>query len=314
MLSNFEKFQKQLNDSVQIIDETKLIEQNSPANLSTDIVTDTQSILSRCESVCRRYDEGKPKIRVVHHLACSGGSLISKCLAGMPNVFLLSEVHPLARLHLGNGLPKFTPSDVTSCSHYAGVPNNLYLSKKIFRESIKAVYEETEKVGGVLILREHTHTDYCVGDEALQSKAILSSLSDDFDICSLITIRNPIDSYASLLKNGWVQFTPATFDEYCKRLLQMLETYQSSAVFYYENFVLDPEKEMSEMCDYLDIEYNEMFQHFFEIKEVTGDSGRSGTMIGERQRRNISDELQEEINSSKHFKELIKTHTLYSNR
>ena len=39
-----------------------------------------------------------PPIRVVHHWACSGGTIISRSLAQLPNVVLLSEVHPLAHL------------------------------------------------------------------------------------------------------------------------------------------------------------------------------------------------------------------------
>lgn len=36
-------------------------------------------------------------IRTIHHMACTGGTVFSKCLAVMPNVALLSEVNPLNR-------------------------------------------------------------------------------------------------------------------------------------------------------------------------------------------------------------------------
>ena len=38
--------------------------------------------------------QGKPLLRTIHHLACTGGTVISKCLAAMPDVALISEVNP----------------------------------------------------------------------------------------------------------------------------------------------------------------------------------------------------------------------------
>jgi hypothetical protein len=38
-----------------------------------------------------------PVVRTLHHVACSGGTLISRCLAALPGVVLLSELNPLNR-------------------------------------------------------------------------------------------------------------------------------------------------------------------------------------------------------------------------
>jgi len=40
----------------------------------------------------------RPLIHTLHHLACTGGTVLSKCLAAMPRVALVSEVNPLNRL------------------------------------------------------------------------------------------------------------------------------------------------------------------------------------------------------------------------
>ena len=37
----------------------------------------------------------KPVIRLIHHMARTGGTLICKCLACMKQVIMLSEIHPL---------------------------------------------------------------------------------------------------------------------------------------------------------------------------------------------------------------------------
>ena len=37
----------------------------------------------------------RPMLRLVHHMARSGGTLFSRCLGCMSGVLLLSEIHPL---------------------------------------------------------------------------------------------------------------------------------------------------------------------------------------------------------------------------
>ncbi len=86
MSSSFELFKKQLDDSVELIEQStvsELGEINLPSNL--DDIVDTSSLLARCDSICDKYESRKPTIRVIHHLACSGGTLFSKCISAMPN-------------------------------------------------------------------------------------------------------------------------------------------------------------------------------------------------------------------------------------
>jgi len=51
-------------------------------------------------------------IRVLHHWACSGGTVISRCIASQPQVVLLSEVHPLAYLRVAQAYPYYFPTDL----------------------------------------------------------------------------------------------------------------------------------------------------------------------------------------------------------
>ena len=50
-------------------------------------------------------------IRTIHHFACTGGTLISKCIATMPNTQMLSEVDPLSTM-LQSKKPKFALTDI----------------------------------------------------------------------------------------------------------------------------------------------------------------------------------------------------------
>jgi len=52
-------------------------------------------------------------LRTAAHFACSGGTLISKCIAALPNVQLLSEVDPLSS-YVAPGANGFTPTDLVA--------------------------------------------------------------------------------------------------------------------------------------------------------------------------------------------------------
>ena len=105
----------------------------------------------------------EPTVRILHHMARSGGTLISKCLASMDRACLLSEIHPagagliqpaqyrinpLAQAFQWHGL--ITQSDLggfrTSSPTFDGV---MHLIERRARER-----------GLNLIVRDWTHLDF----------------------------------------------------------------------------------------------------------------------------------------------------------
>jgi hypothetical protein len=309
MSSNFELFKKQLDEAVELIDESVLMDDiNYPLILGEAL--DTQSLLARCDTISQKHEPKKPIIRVIHHLACSGGSLISKCFSAMPNVFLLSEVHPHSYRHLPTDKAEFLPSDIATLAKQAGFPDSDILAKEIFRGAINNAYNHLAKRGGFLLLRDHSHSDICVGDSITTQSTVIETLSQDFDIKSLITLRNPIDAYASLKNNWWLHFQPDDFDSYCGRVITFLAQFESPEIRFYEDFVSDPQASLSEMCEVLDLPYSDDFELIFDMFNVTGDSGRKGEIIELRERREIDDNLIQEIKSSLNFKYLCEQYRL----
>ena len=98
------------------ISEIQADESLSNALSNTLSASNAESLLAQCEQALGDVNT-KPKLRIIHHLACSGGTLISKCISALPNVYLLSELHPTTTLHMGGGRPKFLPADVLSLIH-----------------------------------------------------------------------------------------------------------------------------------------------------------------------------------------------------
>jgi hypothetical protein len=188
MKTTLQSLQESISNAVDTIDQSQLVSDNlllqQPTKYSTNSLgfTNANSLLDKCEQVTTSYKKTKPVIRVIHHFACSGGTLVSKCLASMPNVFLLSEVHPTTELHRQSHNPIFSPTDLTLQSSYANVPDMKSVARKIFTAGIKEIYEHLSEFGCKLILREHTHSDYCMENVCEYDSEILSCLATEYKV------------------------------------------------------------------------------------------------------------------------------------
>ena len=309
MTTNFQLFKQQIDDAVALIESSQ--GESTASNLSNDLAeanamkgaVDTQSLLSRCDEICHQFEEKKPVIRIIHHLACSGGTLISKCISAMPNVYLLSEIHPFSDLGKGTKVPKYAPSDIASLTKYANVPQQKELATRLFKQAIDEVYQHVTRYGGVLVLRDHTHADYNTNEAIPEKSTLVALLEESYEVKSVLTIRNPIDSYSSLLKNNWVHFEPKTFDEYCRRLLCLYRQFDSTHIFKYEDFTENPQQQMNALTQALNLPFDDTFEDVFSLFKVTGDSGRTSDEISPRERA-VPDSVLRESELSEYYKEL----------
>ena len=305
-MDDLKNMQRQLDDALKLLDSNDV--STMPDSESTNSVNHLQlneakSLIERCEKALEESTlNTKPTIRVIHHLACSGGTLVSKCIAALPNVFLLSELHPTSKLHMGGDKPKFLPADVITQSRYASVPDVDSLAWKIFTDSIKTTEQHVSRLGGHLVIREHTHSDFCVGDSFEKKSSVVEHLSSEFNVLRVATLRDPIDSYLSLLSNNWEHFEPKGFGEYCKRVNTFISEYTPEQIFKYEDFVENPKASVQKIAKALDLPFSINFLDTFDIFKVTGDSGRSSDTISPRSRREISNDLSKEMKNERHYK------------
>jgi hypothetical protein len=308
MTNDLTELRASLEQAIDLIDASLLLpvkEQNYAEKLASKSTkldfSQARSLLDKCDNVNQQYNESKPVIRIIHHFACSGGTLISKCLSAMPNVFLLSEVHPHSDLQRNTDKPQYSPSDVARLTMYAGIPEQKELAKIIFLDSINKVYRHIQDLGGTLVLREHSHSDYCVGEE-FSHNTVAELLSKHFSVNSVVTLRNPVDSYLALLANGWAHFKPSSFNEYCRRVIAFLKPFSQDQVVSYESFVQRPEQTLERMCSILEVQFDSNFEDIYDIFSVTGDSGRVGNKIKPRARRECSEQFLLEVKQSEYFR------------
>tara|TARA_Y100000389_G_scaffold113311_1_gene110445 strand:+ start:98 stop:877 length:780 start_codon:yes stop_codon:yes gene_type:complete len=247
----------------------------------------------------------KPYIRTIHVLSCSGGTVISKCLSAMEKTIVISEIHP-DRLRMG-----FNPFDpVSLLLTQTKLGQNATVRRNIFLKRIKEIFEISKLNNFNLILRDHTHTDYLENKDIEQinsKKSLIDVVRKDFKLLPLLIIRNPLHAYQSLLNNNMRQST-SSFNDYCNRVMLMINTYKNldCSIFKYEDFCLNPDKELDKMCAILKINYlNDYYKRFSKIP-MTGNSGRAveSEKIVSLDPRPISDELKKESEKSKSFKEI----------
>ena len=207
-----------------------------------------QQVVAR-EQRKRSQNHGKPLLRSIHHLACTGGTVISQCLAAMPQVVLISEVNPLNRFG-----SRFEPTNPLLQLERSYRQFSIEEIKADFLWQIGHAHEICIQDDVDLILRDHSHTDFYMGSSPADVCPIVDYLDDDYALRSVVTVRHPLDSYLGLLAQKWEnQFSPSTLEEYSCRYLAFLDRYADLPLRRYEDFCKEPEAFMEELCGLLEI-------------------------------------------------------------
>lgn len=243
-------------------------------------------------------------IRTLHHFACTGGTLISKCISALPNVQLLSEVDPLSTHH---GEPKagFAPTDLITLLRLSPRGASPELVAALFAAQLRVLQNDSERQGLHLVLRDHAHSHFCHGATLTERPTLRDLVPTDLPRLSLVTVRHPLDSYASLAKLGWLTFEPRTLNVYCRRYLAFLDRYAGQPVQRYEDFVAAPQAAMQRVCAALELPFEPHFETLFAGFTVSGDSGRGGASIESRPPRPEAVALEPEAARSEAFRTLV---------
>ncbi len=272
----------------------------SPATRAT-----LADLIDECLALCGRRPACAPEpLRTLHHFACSGGTLISKCVAAMPNVQLLSEVDPLGTLADADR-PAFTPTDMNALLRHSSRGASREMLIGLFREQIRFIHRQAQNAGQQLVIRDHAHGHFCRGPEVRPRPNLCELLPEGLPQRSVLTVRHPLDAFASLQASNWVHFEPRTIDEYCRRHLLFLDSYGDVPWLRYEAFVADPAQAMRQICGWLDLGYAAHFPQTFPAFRLSGDSGRSGDRIAARASSAAAVALQDEAFRSAHYRQLI---------
>lgn len=263
------------------------------------------NLLDQCLALCeQQVGQGPEPIRTVHQFACTGGTLLCKCIAAMPNVQLLSEVDPISMHTFDPAAPRFAPTDMVRQLRQSTRGTNEALLIELFQQEMRLVHAHASESGLRLVVRDHAHSHFCLGSDIPERPTLRELLPSGLPVLPLLIVRHPLDSFASLVDNKWLHFSPSTYDEYCRRYLAFLDRYTDVPHVRFEDFVSEPDVTMTRVCDILLLPYNESFQMLFAAFKITGDSGRSAQQIGPRSRRGTASRFIDDSRRSPHHAQL----------
>lgn len=233
-------------------------------------------------------------VRSIHHLACTGGTLISKAIAGLPGTVLLSEIDPLSEMTIRcTGKAPFAPTDLILSLRHSVRPTPPEMLVEIFLASVEVTAKELARRGQQLVIRDHAHSQFSYQRvDASARPTLREMLARRFTTRSIVTVRHPLDAYLAVSQHGWIKYENDTLEEYCRRTQEFLRRHDGIPILLYEDFILDPKAVLREICEHLDLPYSDIALDVMGSIRLTGDSGRSEAVIAPRPRRPIPDKIE----------------------
>lgn len=207
-------------------------------------------------------------IRTIHHLSCTGGTLLSRYVATLDGVVLLSEVNPGALT-----AHEFAPFDPVKLMAQASDILSAEMLEEEQRRRYALCFEAAARAGRTLVLRDHAHSDFLAGPVRPGRLRGFLIRHFDGDVRALVTVRNPIDSFLGMVAAKWDRHV-RSFQTYCRRYNAFLDHYDGCPVVKYEDFVRDPEATGAAIARALALASSRDFETLF-TKRLTGHSGRA---------------------------------------
>lgn len=269
-----------------------------------------ESLLDKCRSMHQQTLAARDEpIGIIHHFACSGGTIISKCIAAMPGSVFLSEIDPLSKIRTASP-PRFAPTDIIEQLIHSRHRQPDSVLVDMFLASISALYKATQKNGQRLVIRDHPHSQFCLDVDWTARPTVHEIIGARHRVQSVITVRHPMASYLSLchniFNNKWDRFFPTTLEQYAIRYSAFLDRHSDCPIIYYEDFVNNTEATLMAICKALDLSYVPGIPTLISIVKMSGDSGRGGDVIKARAKRPVPENTKKEIGDSPSYQQLCK--------
>ena len=265
----------------------------------------------------------------VHHVAASGGSIVSQVLAASTNSVLVSEINPFGTLYRGLE-PFYDPTSLLWHLVYNSRDLSPTLKLKYFFGQLDISIEHVKSLSKNILLRDHSHTtfNFLNKNQTFNNKKVYSLFMEslkyfyskkdnNFDfprIKPILSIRHPLDSFIASRKKNWLfEYCgeDINIDNYCKGILNFqnyMENVEFAKVFRYEDLCLNFESSLNELFLNLDINYKIPTLSEVNRVKVTGKSGRKSNDIVLRERLldDVDDCLKNQIKESIYYKQFCR--------
>ena len=253
----------------------------------------------------------KPKIRILHSLARSGGTILSRCLGCMNKVVLLSEIHPkgkeyniynpLVQAHTWHNLIK--EDDFPPLKEYN------------FIAALQLIEKRCAAQGKILLIRDWAHFDFLRASVfkrfLFRTFSINNMLNDFFEIKEISLVRHPIDQWLSFENYRYLKGKYSINPFLCGHARFASESSRIAFVRY-EDFINQPDSILRKIADRLEFEYDPSYRRkWSNYTFVTGDNllpsrGRALNEIKFLYRRKVSQSTVKKFIRNRHYWESLK--------
>jgi hypothetical protein len=251
----------------------------------------------------------KNPIGIVHHLHRTGGTLISRCIASLKGISLLSEVNP------GTTAEQAWLDPVFQASFWLRLmddeeANELALLD--FATKIERIWERASARHDRLVLRDWSYIDFFGRPFLEQPSNELSlgnTLTDTLPLRQIVTLRHPLDQWSSWCGyKGWAQAGAYTLEEFLAGVRRFHAATHHLPRLKYEDFVADPRQAMGWICDALQLNYSDIFMsrwpHYHQITGDDFDWSAGDWKIKPRLRRTPPDDVLKRIQGNADYQYL----------
>lgn len=185
----------------------------------------------------------------------SGGTILSRCLACIPDVILVSEVHPV-------GCAMDTIKDQVKKWY------NINLQEEDFLGSVIELEKICSKSDLHLVIRDFTFNDFIPnelnGYKARNRLSTMEMLNNELKVKTFVLVRDSIDVWISRWK-------PEKFFEAYKKYVDEILNHNLQ-VFKFEDFCENPARIIREICNNSGIRFSESYKEYNNYTNITGDN------------------------------------------
>lgn len=195
------------------------------------------------------------KLRLIHQLARSGGTLINRLLLAQ-GVAVLSEVHPLGWANL---------DPLAQARDWFGLIGDSDLQGQDalpYADALALIADKARRKSRPLAIRDWSHLDFMpigMGLKPALVSAQAAALASRFDLIRVATVRHPLDQWLSLAAMLATEGRPPRQAE-LEAWLDGIEAFAAMAAatgfVRYEDIAADPAAGMAELCRKLDLPFD----------------------------------------------------------
>ena len=256
------------------------------------------------------------KIRLIHNLPRTGGTIISKCIGAQRNVILLSEIHEqgeLIRKKMGSDPDMANPlKQALKLSNFFNdkEKEKIQRTNYNFKDKINLIYEKAENNGKKLVIRDWSYIDF-IGlpfSKPIYQNSLIKKLEKDYEIKNIYILRHPLENFFSI--NSLKIFNnKIPLDFFLKSYSLFFKEAARDRTYSYEKFTLDPDKDLKKICNNIEIEFDKKYLNNIGNFEITGDhkANSSNTVLPNEDKimNFINEEILLKIKKNKLYRNLI---------